>query len=170
MVHVPKKRRIQTRDTSYNTIEYISNCDLLNVLMEIVQRTLRDNSANDFSILMERNDSFFNDCGKWALFASMNFTAAIEKEGIDLTIRVKLAATRHFSYRQLYLWDGNILTVILIDSNVWYIEACVYQSHEISSQISMYQRVPIRSFYLRHHLPTRAHHIVNTSRTRVLSF
>jgi len=166
-----QKRRIQTRDTSYNTIEYISNCDLSNVLMESVQRTVREHSsANDFSILMERNDSFLNDRDKWALFASMNFIAAIEKEGIDLMIRVKLAATRHFSYRQLYLWDGNVLTVILIDSNVWYIEACVYQSHEISSQILMYQCVPIRSFYLRHHLPTRVHHIVNTSRTRVVSF
>lgn len=68
---------------------------------------------------MERNDSFLNDCDKCALFTSMNFTATVEKGGIDLTIRVKLAATRHFSYRQSYLWDGNVLTVVLIDSGVY---------------------------------------------------
>lgn len=58
----------------------------------------RDGGANDFSILMERNDSLFNDRDECALFASMNFTGDGRKRGVDLTIRVKLAATRHFSY------------------------------------------------------------------------
>lgn len=96
------------------------------------------------------------------------FCSGGRKRGrIDLMIRVKLAATRHFSYRQPYLWDGNVLTVVLIDSGVYGASGRVYRSHEISSQISMYQCVPIRSFYLRHRLPTRAYTVSWTQVARV---
>lgn len=43
----------------------------------------QDSSANGFSILMERNDSFLNDRDKCALFASMSFTTAGKERGGD---------------------------------------------------------------------------------------
>lgn len=139
----------------------ISNYDLSNVLMGIVQWTFWSGQRRERFLDIDGTERFVSQW-PWqmrSICIDEFYGGAVRKRGIDLTIRVKLAATRHFSHRQSYLWDGNVLTVILIGSGVRYTGACVYWSHEISSQISMYQCVPIRSFYLRHHLPTRVHHV-----------
>lgn len=49
--------------------------------------------------------------------------------GVDLTLRVKPAATRDFSYRQPYLWDDNAPIVVLISMSVRYIGT--NQSHDL---------------------------------------
>lgn len=51
------------------------------------------------------------------------------REGVDLTLRVKLAATRDFSYRQPYLCNDNVPIVILISMSVRYIGT--NQSHDL---------------------------------------